>query len=1292
MYSFSVIETFTDAALNLVSGICDMDIVVTPGGVRLYTATRVGGGVLAISVGPSMVRIDEALSELRAPGIAPAQLEMVTLNGVQSLMVTGANYLRQAGYRIEADGTLGTAVSWRGTPSGVVTALETVVAQGETYLYMSLANTASVGVYRYIAATGQFQQVAQTVFGPAVQGVDVTSLLAVQSQGARYLVALSLSGDSLRSFAIAADGTLTPAGEMGAAQGLGLTDPKGVQTVDMDGITYLVGAATGSSSISVIAVEPDGSLRAVDHVMDTLDTRIQGVQALSVATVGDRVFVIAGGGDDGLNLFQMLPGGRLVLVATQLQSPGMALDNITAITSTVTNGVIEVFVAGEGTGITRLRLDPGAQAPMLRGGADDDSLTGAAAGDLIDGRGGNDVLRGEGGNDILIGGSGSDTLYGGAGSDLFVLTADGQADVIGDYQAGIDRIDLTGWGQIYTTQALTITPTTSGAILSWGGEAVTILSGNGQPIPAAAFQSADLFGVWHALWPIDYAGRVIAGTGGADRMLGGAGADTLTGSAGADTMVGGSGIDLADYSADGSGLVADLGQAAANTGSAAGDSYDGVEALAGGSGNDTLGGSSGDNFLSGGAGADRLSGGSGNDTLAGDAGDDCLIGGAGADRLDGGAGFDWADYGQATAGVRADLGSPGTNAGEAAGDTFAGIEALAGSALADLLGGDGGANVLNGRDGNDTLLGGDGNDTLTGGTGADRLDGGAGRDRASYAEAGAGLRVDLQFQTTGTGDAAGDVLVGMEDVTGTAFADVLAGDTGGNLLQGLAGADVLAGRDGNDTLEGGDGNDTLVGGTGADRLDGGAGRDQANYWDGLTAVRVDLQYLDTNTADAAGDILTGVEDVAGTAFADTLAGDGAANLMQGLAGNDILAGRGGADTLEGGDGNDTLVGGVGADVLNGGAGRDQASYWDCLTAVRVDLAYLATNTADAAGDILIGVEDVAGTAFDDVLAGEGSANLMQGLAGNDVLAGRYGDDTLEGGDGNDTLVGGLGADVLNGGAGRDQANYWDSAAAVRVDLAYLATNTADAAGDILISVEDLAGSAFDDVLAGDGAANLIQGREGNDILAGRFGNDTLEGGTGNDTLTGGLGADRLDGEGGRDQASYWDAGAGVGVDLLVAGANSGDAAGDVIVNVEDLAGSGFADMLAGDDGANAIWGLGGADSLIGRGGQDTLDGGDGMDTLTGGAGDDRLTGGAGADVFVFHAGRDVVFDFTDDVDTLQIATSVWGGGSRTLEDVLAPGNVMVTALGLELTLAQGHVLDLRGVFDATLLYDDISFI
>jgi serralysin len=123
-----------------------------------------------------------------------------------------------------------------------------------------------------------------------------------------------------------------------------------------------------------------------------------------------------------------------------------------------------------------------------------------------------------------------------------------------------------------------------------------------------------------------------------------------------------------------------------------------------------------------------------------------------------------------------------------------------------------------------------------------------------------------------------------------------------------------------------------------------------------------------------------------------------------------------------------------------------------------------------------------------------------------------------------------------------------------------------------------------------------------------------------------------------------------------------------------------------------LLGAGGADLLFGRDGADTLDGGDGQDLLAGGTGDDVLFGGDGADVFVFEDGHDVIRDFTDDLDDIQIAASMWGGGARTVAEILDPGNVTLTATGLQIWLAPGHMLDLDGVFDVGVLYDDISII
>jgi serralysin len=114
-------------------------------------------------------------------------------------------------------------------------------------------------------------------------------------------------------------------------------------------------------------------------------------------------------------------------------------------------------------------------------------------------------------------------------------------------------------------------------------------------------------------------------------------------------------------------------------------------------------------------------------------------------------------------------------------------------------------------------------------------------------------------------------------------------------------------------------------------------------------------------------------------------------------------------------------------------------------------------------------------------------------------------DGIDGSDGKDTLNGGNmgGSDSLWGGAGVDTATYTGADAAVVLSLG----NGGAANTDVLFDIENLKGSAFDDLLSGDVAANRLDGGGGNDGIDGGDGNDTLVGGTGNDTLTGGDGAD-----------------------------------------------------------------------------------------------------------------------------------------------------------------------------------------
>lgn len=77
-------------------------------------------------------------------------------------------------------------------------------------------------------------------------------------------------------------------------------------------------------------------------------------------------------------------------------------------------------------------------------------LLGSAGNDALQGREGSDVLRGGDGDELLLGQAGKDTLAGGIGIDRFIFTAPTESppsgsrrDVIRDFQAGIDKIDLT---------------------------------------------------------------------------------------------------------------------------------------------------------------------------------------------------------------------------------------------------------------------------------------------------------------------------------------------------------------------------------------------------------------------------------------------------------------------------------------------------------------------------------------------------------------------------------------------------------------------------------------------------------------------------------------------------------------------------------------------------------------------------------------------------------------------------------------------------------------------------------
>jgi Ca2+-binding RTX toxin-like protein len=155
-----------------------------------------------------------------------------------------------------------------------------------------------------------------------------------------------------------------------------------------------------------------------------------------------------------------------------------------------------------------------------------------------------------------------------------------------------------------------------------------------------------------------------------------------------------------------------------------------------------------------------------------------------------------------------------------------------------------------------------------------------------------------------------------------------------------------------------------------------------------------------------------------------------------------------------------------------------------------------------------------------IIYGSRFRDVLFGTSEDDTIYGYDGNDDLLGGNGDDHLFGGIGADVINGGAGRDWACYDDAAEGVYVVLITGAGYAGEAAGDVLIEIENLSGSAFADVLIGDSGINYINGNGGNDLIFGLDGIDVLHGGLGDDQIWGGTARDYIYGDEGFDFVRY----------------------------------------------------------------------------------------------------------------------------------------------------------------------------
>ena len=884
MLRYRHIATFLQPDSVFATNIADLAVHHGTGGNALYSVTHMGGGIGAYRIIAPDQPIEWMAGRAFGPGmgyIGPPSAEVLSLKSGSAIFGVGIRYGLGNGVMLDDRGDLTERVGIAQLSTEAIHLGQFSTAQGQ-FLYSARDGMQAFDIWK-AGTNGTLTHVGTTTLHqtPTIKGAELSDVAAVEVGGRMFLLTASALGNYVSLHSVQPDGKTWPVETVWSDQGTGLNQPSHLETVKVGGITYLIVGSSQSSSLTTMRITSIGGLEPIDHVIDERTTRFSGITALTTITLDGRAFVFAGGGDDGLTVFTVLPDGRLLHLETLIDAEEWALAKVSALSATVIGGKLVLFVASKTeSGITQILFDPGqiGLTKLVGDGRQD----GTSGNDLLQATRSTTSLHGGNGDDTLIGGGQPITMFGGNGADTFVpLPADGRI-IIKDFEPGIDRLDLSMLGMIRSIWQLTISPQSDGIKLFFGDSVIWIKTRDGQTIQRDFFGN-ELFPIAH--YPPPDMTTYITGTFKNDRLIASRNGSVIMGLAGNDTLLGGQRADILDGGAGNDSLWGGAGRDTLQ-GREGNDTLQGQaddDHLYGGLGDDRLFGDFGNDLLSGGAGNDTLWGGAGNDRLLGEAGNDKLYGGGGDDTIYGGLGNDTL-MGEAGNDLISDIFGRSFVMGGDGNDTIhAGVEndTIYAGADDDLVYAGGGHDTATGGTGNDTIFGQDGNDILDGGEGDDRLFGGAGNDRLMGREG----------HDSMVGGAGNDQLFGgsgNDTILGEQGSDTLDGVDGDDLLFGGAGHDFLSGGFGHDTLWGGDGNDVLWGGFGHDFLAGQLGNDT----------------------------------LSGGAGNDTIwAGDGH-DWVDGGEGSDILLGATGQDSLLGRAGNDTLQGGLGADQLTGGAGQD----------------------------------------------------------------------------------------------------------------------------------------------------------------------------------------------------------------------------------------------------------------------------------------------------------------------------------------------------------------------------------
>lgn len=471
-------------------GIIDMEAAVVGGRSQLLTGAFADGGIMRFELAEGRpARLVQAIARSAGSGT-------LGLSDLAVLEVGGTLYLAGAGRYADAPALRPFAAAGAG-----LGAAETARAARGDLSRLHRIHEAATGGRRLIALAGwdrpglelfearrdrSLRLVARLKDTRRRTMADISAIASARLGTTTFLFAASAGESGITAFRLPATGRARRTAITGAARGIGMAGTSALATVAIRARRFLVAAAAGSGTLTSFRITAAGRLRPVDHRIDSLDTRFAGVSALAAFAWQDRAFVVAGGSDDGLTLFELGLDGRLHLVEVIAQEAGWTLAGVQAVAAVVVGKEAQLFAAGAGApGITQFRIDLARLGPAVRGGAAGEALAGGALDDLIEGGGGDDRLNGGAGDDRLVDGPGRDRLTGGPGADVFALVADGRRDRILDFEPGVDRLDLSAWPMLYDRSQIAVTATATGAILRHRDEEVVLRAASARPITAA---------------------------------------------------------------------------------------------------------------------------------------------------------------------------------------------------------------------------------------------------------------------------------------------------------------------------------------------------------------------------------------------------------------------------------------------------------------------------------------------------------------------------------------------------------------------------------------------------------------------------------------------------------------------------------------------------------------------------------------------------------------------------------------------------------------------------------------